>query len=254
MATAALSTARAGRFVGSRQAATPRRLAASAAGPRRLVCSRATQLTEAKNSAKHEKSEKVSKHEEEEEEFEGDDDGLSPQQVETLLSVLCEETDIAEVELKMGGFRMRVRRSLTGATPAAAAPAPVAAAPAPAPPAAAPTQWAQAQSASLSSAESVDEDEGLLDVTANKVGILRRGRYMKGKQVGKGNMVQPGDQVKKGQTLAYIEQLGTHWPLESPQAGEVVEFLVDEGSPVEYKEPVLVISPFFGVPSTGYPA
>jgi hypothetical protein len=69
----------------------------------------------------------------------------------------------------MGGFRMRVRRSLTGATPAAAAPAPVAAAPAPAPPAAAPTQWAQAQSASLSSAESVDEDEGLLDVTANKV-------------------------------------------------------------------------------------
>lgn len=40
---------------------------------------------------------------------------------------------------------------------------------------------------------------------------------MKGKQVGKGTMVQPGDQVKKGQTLAFIEQLGTHWPLEAPQ-------------------------------------
>ena len=26
-------------------------------------------------------------------------------------------------------------------------------------------------------------------------------------------------QVKKGQTLAFIEQLGTHWPLESPQVG-----------------------------------
>lgn len=25
-------------------------------------------------------------------------------------------------------------------------------------------------------------------------------------------------QVKKGQTLAFIEQLGTHWPVESPQA------------------------------------
>lgn len=49
------------------------------------------------------------------------------------------------------------------------------------------------------------------------MGILRRGRYMKGKQVGKGTMVQPGDQVKKGQTLAFIEQLGTHWPLEAPQ-------------------------------------
>jgi hypothetical protein len=32
-------------------------------------------------------------------------------------------------------------------------------------------------------------------------------------------MVQPGDQVKKGQTLAFIEQLGTHWPVEAPQVG-----------------------------------
>jgi hypothetical protein len=32
------------------------------------------------------------------------------------------------------------------------------------------------------------------------------------------------------------------------QAGEVVEFLADEGSPVEYKQPVLIISPYFGEP------
>ena len=30
------------------------------------------------------------------------------------------------------------------------------------------------------------------------------------------------------------------------QAGEVVEFLVEEGEPVEYKQPVLVIAPYFG--------
>ena len=30
------------------------------------------------------------------------------------------------------------------------------------------------------------------------------------------------------------------------QAGEVVEFLVDEGAPVEYKQAVLVIAPYFG--------
>lgn len=90
-------------------------------------------------------------------------------QVESLLSVLCEETDIAEVELKMGGFKMRVRRSLNGAAaaPAAAASAPVAApAPAPAPaPAAAP-----AFAAAPAAVETTDEDESLLDVTANKVG------------------------------------------------------------------------------------
>lgn len=93
---------------------------------------------------------------------------LLPLQVESLLSVLCEETDIAEVELKMGGFKMRVRRSINGAAaaPAAAAAAPAAVpapAPAPAPVAAAPAAVPAA------SVETADEDESLLDVTANKV-------------------------------------------------------------------------------------
>ncbi|PRW60104.1 Biotin carboxyl carrier of acetyl- carboxylase isoform A [Chlorella sorokiniana] len=244
---AQLSLARcSARVISSRQVVAPRRLSAALVQhTRRPVVARSVVEVEAANSAKHEKKEKHKK-EEDEEEWDGhDDDGLNPQQVESLLSVLCEETDIAEVELKMGGFKMRVRRSLKGgaahAAPAAAAPAAAAPAPAPAP-AAAPAPPA-AVSASI---ETADEDEGLLDVTANKVGILRRGRYMKGKQVGKGEMVKVGDQVKKGQTLAFIEQLGTHWPLEAPQAGEVVEFLVSEGEPVEYKQPVVVISPFFG--------
>lgn len=241
MASTALSSALHSRVISSRQVVTPRRLSL-AVPARRIVCARSTATVEAGSSSKQEKK---AKHEEEEDEFEGsEDDGLNPQQVESFLTVLCEETDIAEVELKMGGFKMRVRRSLNGGSAAAPAAAPIAAA-APAAPAAAAPAAAEAPAAALASLET-DEDESLLDVTANKVGILRRGRYLKGKQVGKGNMVQPGDQVKKGQTLAYIEQLGTHWPLEAPQAGEVVEFLVEEGSPVEYKQPVVVISPFFG--------
>ncbi|PSC76187.1 Biotin carboxyl carrier of acetyl-carboxylase isoform B [Micractinium conductrix] len=241
MATAQLSLARpSSRVIASRQIVAPRRL--SAALPRRAPLCRSTKLAEVEAASKHEKK---SKREEEEEEWDGgEDDGLNPQQVESLLSVLCEETDIAEVELKMGSFKMRVRRSLKGgAAAAAAAPAPVAAAPPPAPAAPAP---AASFAPSVSSLEATaDEDESLLDITANKVGILRRGRYMKGKQVGKGEMVKVGDQVKKGQTVAFIEQLGTHWPLEAPQAGEVVEFLVEEGEPVEYKQPVLVIAPYF---------
>lgn len=35
-----------------------------------------------------------------------------------------------------------------------------------------------------------------LSPSAPQVGILRRGRYMKGKQVGKGEMVKVGDQVR----------------------------------------------------------
>ena len=45
---------------------------------------------------------------------------------------------------------------------------------------------------------------------------------------------------------SYVEQLGTFMPIEAPQAGELVAFLVDEGSPVEYRQPVAEIAPFFG--------
>lgn len=43
-----------------------------------------------------------------------------------------------------------------------------------------------------------------------------------------------------------MEQLGTFMPIEAPQAGELVAFLVDEGNPVEYRQPVAEIAPFFG--------
>lgn len=45
---------------------------------------------------------------------------------------------------------------------------------------------------------------------------------------------------------SYVEQLGTFMPIEAPQAGELVAFLVEEGSPVEYRQPVAEIAPFFG--------
>jgi biotin carboxyl carrier protein len=167
-------------------------------------------------------------------------------QVEDLLNVLCEETDIAEVELKMGGFKMKVRRSLKGGAAAAAA-APVAAA-APAPAAAAAPVAAAAPSFDAESSydDGDDADGSVLAITAPKVGTLRRGRFIKGKQVGKANVVEIGDTVKKGQVIAYIEQLGTHWPVECPQAGEIVSFVVDDGEAVEYLQPVVEISPFFG--------
>ena len=49
------------------------------------------------------------------------------------------------------------------------------------------------------------------------MGILRRGRYAKGKPVGKAPLAQPGDAVKKGQVLCMVEQMGTHFPVEAPQ-------------------------------------
>eukprot|EP01026_Neomeris_dumetosa_P033208 TRINITY_DN26451_c0_g1_i4.p2 TRINITY_DN26451_c0_g1~~TRINITY_DN26451_c0_g1_i4.p2 ORF type:complete len:123 (+),score=26.04 TRINITY_DN26451_c0_g1_i4:31-369(+) len=85
----------------------------------------------------------------------------------------------------------------------------------------------------------------LLPVAAPKVGVLRRGRYVKGKRIGKGDLINEGDEVKKGQVMCYVEQLGTHIPVEAPQAGEVV-MIFEDGTPVEYLQSVAEIAPFFG--------
>jgi biotin carboxyl carrier protein len=50
--------------------------------------------------------------------------------------------------------------------------------------------------------------DGMLAVCL-QVGVFRRGKYAGGKKVGKGNLANVGDTVKKGQTLGYVEQLGT---------------------------------------------
>lgn len=195
-------------------------------------------------------AEKKEKKKEEEDEIEEHGQSLSPQQVEMFLNVLCEETDIAEVELKMAGFKMKVRRSLDNlgsSSPSAPEAAPVAA-PVQAAPAAAPEYAASAavETADVDSDVENDDDGSVIAVRAPKVGVLRRGRYVKGKQVGKAPAAEEGSTVKSGQPLCYIEQLGTFWPVESPQAGEIVSFLVEEGEAVEYREDIVEIAPFFG--------
>lgn len=40
--------------------------------------------------------------------------------------------------------------------------------------------------------------------------------------------------MKKGQVVAYVEQLGTFAEIKAPQAGEVAKFEVEEGAAVEY--------------------
>ena len=61
---------------------------------------------------------------------------------------------------------------------------------------------ASAASASFDATMSLDDDDAgvsTLLLGSPKVGLLRRGRYVKGKRVGKGNAVEEGAEVKKGQ-------------------------------------------------------
>ncbi|GCE11728.1 acetyl-CoA carboxylase biotin carboxyl carrier protein [Tengunoibacter tsumagoiensis] len=78
--------------------------------------------------------------------------------------------------------------------------------------------------------------ESKYTVKASLVGIFHTWAKPKGK-----DMVTVGDPVKIGQVLGSIQSLNVLSEVESPVAGHVVEFLVQNGHAVEYGQPLLVI-------------
>lgn len=153
--------------------------------------------------------------------------------MKSFLYKVVDTTDIAELDLQVGDLELYVRRKVD-AVAAAPPPAPVAAAPA-------------APSVEIELEEAEDSvDESAVYMTSEVVGIFRRGRYLKGKKIGTNAMVEVGDTVKKGQTIAFVEQMGTYTPVLAKQAGEISKFEIEEGSPIGYGQTLLAISPFFG--------
>ncbi|HVN27140.1 MAG TPA: acetyl-CoA carboxylase biotin carboxyl carrier protein [Candidatus Binataceae bacterium] len=53
--------------------------------------------------------------------------------------------------------------------------------------------------------------------------------------------VEEGNQVRKGEPLCIIEAMKMMNEIEADTAGRVVRFLVDNGSPVEYGQPLMIL-------------
>ncbi|KAG6550293.1 hypothetical protein Mapa_008254 [Marchantia paleacea] len=189
----------------------------------------------------------------------------SPFEIQSLLMEVCDETSIAELELKVGEFKLHVRRDV-GKLKGSAVPAPAPAlppvptkpmvdsrppAPTAAPPPASPKSnnsitamtGSFSKTASLFGLLEAAADEGLLFVTSPKVGVFRKGRTAKGKS--SKPMVEEGLVIKSGQVVCYLEQLGTQQPVESEISGEVVKVLWDDGEPVGYGDPLIAVRPSF---------
>ncbi|SET15428.1 acetyl-CoA carboxylase biotin carboxyl carrier protein [Paracoccus homiensis] len=111
-----------------------------------------------------------------------------------------------------------------------AAPAP-AALPAPAAPAAAPAAAAPA-------APAANEDPASLPgaVTSPMVGTV----YLAA-EPGAAPFVQIGQKVAEGETLLIVEAMKTMNHIPAPRAGTVKRILVDDGSPVEFGAPLMVV-------------
>lgn len=132
------------------------------------------------------------------------------------LAKLLTDTGLSEIEVEDGDRKIRVARQLTAAAPVTvAAPAPVAAAPAvEAAPAAAP----------------VDA------VKSPMVGTV----YLAA-EPGAPNFVEVGKTVKAGETLVIVEAMKVMNPILSPKAGIIQAVLVENGQPVEFGQPLVVI-------------
>ena len=141
---------------------------------------------------------------------------------------LVEESGIAELEVTEGEEKVRIVKSGRPASDTAvmlAAPAPVAVA-APAPVAAAAPAPAPAAPA---------QPEGF-EQKSPMVGTFYRSASPGAKP-----FVEVGDAVKKGQTVCIIEAMKLMNEIEADADGIIKAILVENGQPVEYGEPLVVI-------------
>ncbi|WP_332658927.1 acetyl-CoA carboxylase biotin carboxyl carrier protein [Brevundimonas sp.] len=146
------------------------------------------------------------------------------------LADILNDTDLTEIEVERGELRIRVAREITMAAPVqyAAAPPPAAHAPAPA--------------AAPAAAAAMPSDPAAI--------VARSGEEVKSPMVGTAYLqaspeappfCQPGDKVKKGQTLLIVEAMKTMNPIQSPRDGVVKEVLVGDAQPVEFGEPLVLL-------------
>ncbi|CAN6925863.1 unnamed protein product, partial [Brassica oleracea] len=135
-----------------------------------------------------------------------------PSEVEALVTEICDSSSIAEFELKLGGFRLYVARNLADNNISPPQPQPIPAAFSAANESAGSNGSASSTSLAITKPASSAADQGLIILQSPKVGFFRRSKTIKGKRTP--SSCKEKDQVKEGQVLCYIEQLGGQFPIE----------------------------------------
>ena len=69
------------------------------------------------------------------------------------------------------------------------------------------------------------------------------GTYYKAPKTDEAPFINEGDIIKKGQVICIIEAMKIFNEIESDISGKVVKILVQDGTPVEYDQELIVISP-----------
>lgn len=144
------------------------------------------------------------------------------------LAELLNDTGLSEIEIEKSGLKIRVARNLTVA---ASVDAPTAAAPPPASQSAAP-------------ADGSSEPQLATDDLSKHPGVVKSpmvGTVYHSPEPGAAPFCIVGTMIKEGETLMIIEAMKTMNQIPSPKSGTITEVLVENGQPVEYGEPLVII-------------
>lgn len=142
------------------------------------------------------------------------------------LAELLDATALTEIEVEHGDRKIRVARKAAAVAQMAYAPAPVAA-PAPA---AAPVAPAAAEVGASAPA-----------VSANAVKSPMVGTVYLSAEPGAKPFAAVGQKVAAGDTLLIVEAMKVMNPITATQAGTVTAVLVENGQPVEFDQPLVVV-------------
>jgi acetyl-CoA carboxylase biotin carboxyl carrier protein len=140
------------------------------------------------------------------------------------LALLLDETSLTEIEIERAGLRVRVARNISIAAAMPPGMAPVAHAPVDA-------------SAAAAVAPAVAD-------FANHPGVVPSpmvGTAYWSPEPGAKPFIEVGTRVTAGQTLLIIEAMKTMNQIPSPRDGTVTQILIEDGQPVEFGEPLVII-------------
>src|SRR5713226_1121064 len=133
------------------------------------------------------------------------------------LARLLDETGLTEIEFERDGQRVRVARQNQAVT-------------------AAPTPIEAAMPSLVTDTAPIDPSKHPGVVTSPMVGTA----YVSAEPEAR-PFVEVGSRVRAGDTLLIIEAMKTMNQIPSPRAGTVIQVLVEDGQPVEFGEPLMII-------------
>lgn len=142
---------------------------------------------------------------------------------------LLEDSGIDEIEIKEGEESVRISRHQQHAMPTYMPAAPVAPQPAP---------TAQAAPAAAAAAPTAEADVP----TGHQVKSPMVGTFYRSSSPEAKAFVEVGQSVKAGDTLCIVEAMKMMNQIEADKSGTISAILVDNAEPVEFDQPLFIIS------------